>query len=144
MTDSRFCPSRMLWLLLFSAAGCLASNIAFAQLTSCAKGTVCYYVAIQPIDVCSDTPGVGCAPFNTVNQNGSPGSVSSTNPVGFVDPSTGKDITRAMWNQIGVDISWSPMKQWNNHNFLSVATQNSDGTPSTQFQQMTGATSFPK
>src|SRR5438105_2483519 len=86
--------------LLPAAALCLYSAGAVAQLTSCAAGTVCYYVAVQPIDVCSDTGG-GCAPFNTVNQIGQPGSVSSSNPIGFVDSgtgsgNTGKDLTRAM------------------------------------------------
>src|SRR5207302_3128740 len=77
-----------------------------------------YYVAIQPIDVCA-TGGTGCAPFNTVSSTGSPTTVSSTNPIGFVD-STGQDVTRAMWNQIGVDISWAPMKQYNNTSYNSI------------------------
>lgn len=98
--------------LLPAAALWLSPGSAVAQLTKCAAGSVCYYVALQPIDVCTDS-GTGCAPFNTVNATGSPGTVGPANPIGFVDSATGKDITRAMWNQIGVDIAWSPMRQLN-------------------------------
>lgn len=108
----------------------VVTNSAVAQLTSCAAGTVCYYVAVQPIDVCSDT-GAGCAPFNTVNQIGSPTTVSSSNPIGFVDSCngcSGKDLTRAMANQIGVDIAWQPMRQYNKTSAQSIAIDSCTST----------------
>ena len=81
--------------LLLSAPLSLSSGRALADLTSCATGSVCYYVAIQPIDVCTST-GTGCAPFNTSSKTGNPGAATSTTPIGFVDTATGKDITRAI------------------------------------------------
>ncbi len=121
MATLRLCLNLKSALLLLAAASLwLGSGSAVAQLTSCAAGTVCYYVAVQPIDVCSDT-GTGCAPFNTVNKTGSPTTVSSTNPIGFVDATSGKDLTRAMANQLGVDIAWQPMRQYNKTSSQSIA-----------------------
>src|SRR5438105_3224337 len=48
-------------LLLLPIAFWLLTNGAVAAVTACAAGSVCYYVAVQPIDVCSGT-GTGCAP----------------------------------------------------------------------------------
>jgi len=106
-------------LLLSAAFTLLATNSALADLTSCATGSVCYYVAIQPIDVCSST-GTGCAPFNTSSRTGNPAAATSTTPIGFVDATTKKDITRAIMNQIGVDIAWSPIKQYNNTTYQTL------------------------
>jgi hypothetical protein len=141
MGDVKQRLGRMVWSLLFSAVACLVSGSAFGQLTSCAAGSVCYYVAIQPIDVCSST-GTGCAAFNNPQFNntcpvGNPTAISSSNPIGFFDPSTGKDLTRQIWNKLGVDISYSAMKKWNNGNYQSVTLQTD--TSSTQFTQMTTA-----
>ena len=106
-------------LLLLSLAASPWPGGARADLTSCASGSVCYYVAIQPIDVCSST-GSGCAPFNTSSKIGNPGAATSTTPIGFVDSTSGKDITRAIWNQIGVDIAWAPIQQYNNTSFQTI------------------------
>jgi hypothetical protein len=104
-----------------------------AQLTSCAAGSVCYYVTIQPIDVCASS-GASCAPFNTVNPVGSPGTVGSANPVGFIDKTTGSDITRKMWNQIGVDLVYAPMVQYNNDTYTSITVTGTLGNySSSQF-----------
>lgn len=84
MTNTRFSASRTMWLLLLSAAACLATNRALAQLTSCAAGTVCYYVAVQPIDVCNDS-GTGCAPYDTSCKSGAPGTVNSATVIGFAE-----------------------------------------------------------
>jgi hypothetical protein len=105
--------------LLLSAATCSSSGSALADLTSCALGSVCYYVAVQPIDVCASN-GTGCAPFNSLSKAGNPGAATSTTPIGFVDTTTGKDITRAILNQIGVDLAWSPIKQYNNTTFQTL------------------------
>jgi hypothetical protein len=130
--------------VLLSAAVSLSSGSALADLTSCAAGSVCYYVAIQPIDVCSST-GTGCAPFNASSKIGNPGAATSTTPIGFVDATTKRDITRAIMNQIGVDIAWSPIKQYNNTTYqtlhvvpcsttsLPCATTNPTGFTSTDF-----------
>jgi hypothetical protein len=97
----------------------LSSGSALADLTACAAGSVCYYVAIQPIDVCSSN-GTGCAPFNTSSKTGNPGAATSTTPIGFVDATTKKDISRAIWNQLGVDLAWSPLRQYNNTTFQTL------------------------
>jgi hypothetical protein len=104
---------------LLSAAASLSSGSALADLTSCAAGSVCYYVAIQPIDVCASN-GTGCAPFNNLSKTGNPGAATSTTPIGFVDTTTKKDITRAIMNQIGVDVAWSPIKQYNNTTYQTL------------------------
>jgi len=66
-------------------------------------------------------PVTTCAPFNTTPGNPSPTTQNSTtNPIGFVysytNPTTNKpvyiDITRALLNQIGVDVIWKPMIQY--------------------------------
>ena len=105
-------------LLLSSTALCLVSGNSHA-FPACAAGSLCYYVAVQPIDVCSDT-GTNCAPFNTLSKVGNPGAATSTTPIGFVDTTTGKDVTRAIWNQIGVDIAWSPMAQYKKTQFQTI------------------------
>jgi hypothetical protein len=83
---------------------------------------LCQLINIQPIDVCASTATstnpVGCAPFNSVTQNPNPW--TSTGPIGFVDPATGTDLTRAMWNKIGVDIHWLPITPYPNGTYLSV------------------------
>jgi hypothetical protein len=106
-------------LLLLGTAASFSPSSARADLTSCAPGLVCYYVAIQPIDVCSSN-GTGCAPFNTSSKIGNPGAATSTTPIGFVDTASKKDITRAVWNQLGVDIAWSPMRQYNNTTYQTL------------------------
>lgn len=100
-----------------------------ADLTSCAAGSVCFYVAVQPIDVCSST-GTGCAPFNMLSKTGNPAAATSTTPIGFVDSTSGKDLTRAMLNQIGVDLAWSPIQQYKNTTYqtLHVITCPASGT----------------
>ena len=95
--------------LALSAAACLASGTALAQ-----SVPVTRFITVQPWDMCSPI----CAPFNTTSQIGKPTTQNSTtNPIGFVysyTDNTGKkvyiDITRAILNQIGVDVIWLPMK----------------------------------
>jgi len=102
---------------------------------------VCYTVAVQPIVVCSNA-GTSCAPFNTLSKVGNPGAATSTTPIGFTytNPTTGTttDITRALLNQIGVDITWLPVKQYNNTSYQSI-TISSDANgnlTSSQFQTL--------
>jgi hypothetical protein len=132
---------RLAWqgaLLLLWAAASLSSGSALGQLTSCAAGSVCSYVAIQPIDVCSSTK-TGCAPFNTSSKIGNPGAATSTTPIGFVDTASGKDVTRAIWNQVGIDVAWSPIRQYNNTSFqtLHITTGlNGTGLASSEFSTL--------
>jgi len=68
------------------------------------------YVTVQPIDVCATTVAgnpSGCAP---VNQSGdtfvnAPGTIK----IGFVDPKSNINITDALFNQIGVDVTFLPL-----------------------------------
>jgi cytoskeletal protein CcmA (bactofilin family) len=99
-------------------------------------GEVPCYIMVQPIDVCASN-GSSCAPFNTVSSVGNPSTAgkdsagnfnnsASPNPIGFVvDPATGlspgqsgypgsgTDVTRTLVNEVGVDLAWLPMKQYN-------------------------------
>jgi hypothetical protein len=89
--------------------------------------------------VCSST-GTGCAAFNNPQFNhtcpvGNPTAISSSNPIGFVDPSSRKDLTRKIWNQVGLDISYFPMQQWNNGGYQTVTLLTD--TTSDVFTQMT-------
>src|SRR6516162_2245390 len=94
--------SRTLLSLLLSAIGCVAAGIAPAQTT------VTGYVVVQPIDVCQDTGWTNtagsCAPFNTSDPNPNPAKTTSSTTIGFVDPTTNKNITRQIWRDAGIDI----------------------------------------
>ena len=134
--------SRRLWGSLLPASACLASGAALGQVP------VTKFITVQPFDMCS---GAICAPFNTTSQIGKPTTQNSTtNPIGFVysytDPTTNTkvyiDITRALLNQIGVDVIWKPIKQYATSTFqtLNVVTNNSacgisgNGSPATGLQ----------
>jgi hypothetical protein len=125
-------------LLLFSAGLLLlATNSAVAAVTACPAGFICSYVAVQPIVVCSNS-GTGCAPFNTANRVSNPGAATSTTPIGFVDPASGKDVTRAIWNQVGIDVAWSPLRQYNSTGSQTLhITTGSTGTGLTSTEFLT-------
>jgi len=149
MRDLRWHQSHAVWGFLLSAAACVAAGAALA-----ASVPVTKFITVQPWDVCVvKGPLTTCAPFNTVHQNGDPTHQNSTtNPIGFVysytDPTTNKtvyiDITRALLNQIGVDVIWLPMKQYPGSSgqpafpTLNVVTGNSacgiSGSPATGVQ----------
>jgi hypothetical protein len=70
-------------------------------------------MVVQPIDVCA-SDGSLCAPFNLTSRVGNPGNQNqATNPIGFVDSTTKNDITRAMLNQFGVDVTYLPIARYN-------------------------------
>lgn len=100
-----------------------------------ARAAVTEYVTIQPIDVCSNT-GTGCAPINNKNQTAvtNPG----TTQIGFIDASTGINVTNAVLNQAGVGVAFLPVAQDNNTTAqaISVASCAANGTDcsSPQFQ----------
>jgi hypothetical protein len=106
-------PSQMGWLLLLCATAFLSSGTALAQVT--------HYVVIQPIDVCSTSgPSGGCAPFNNLTQSPDPSKTTSTTPIGFVDSTTNVNVTRAIWLQAGIDVTFLPMAEYNNSNYQSL------------------------
>ena len=138
------------WLSASSVAACLASDAAVAQVTK--------YIAVQPIDVCATKgPVTTCAPFNTTSLTGNPTTQNSTtNPIGFVysytNPTTHTavyiDVTRALLNQLGIDVSWNPIVKYvspiintatgQTYQTLNVVTSNSacglPGVPATGLQ----------
>ena len=75
----------------WAAIAGLISAAAFAQVP------VQYFVNVQPIDVCA-SDGSNCAPFN-----------DGVAQIGVADPSTGQDITRAILNQAGINVTYSPI-----------------------------------
>ena len=104
-------------------------------------GTVPCYIKVQPVDVCLSN-GTGLCPVQHHIDDGRPGTLqtppkpaagldsnnnfnnaASSNPIGFiVDPTTGVtspgtsagvDITRVLMNDIGVELVWLPMTQYN-------------------------------
>ena len=79
------------------------------------------YITVQPITVCSTGPTT-CAPFNPFGQTG------PTAPVGYVDPATGLNITRAIYNQIGIDVTFLPAVQDLNAGSLSTLHVTTDPT----------------
>jgi hypothetical protein len=117
----------MVSLSLLPAVASLASGTVRA-----ASVAVNQVITVQPIDVCAKQgPFTVCAPFNTTSTTGDPGTQNSTtNPIGFVytytDPTTNQpiyvDITRALLNQIGVDVQWLPMAQYNSQIYQTLNT----------------------
>jgi hypothetical protein len=102
---------------LFGAV-CLSSGTALAV-------PVTEYITVQPIDVC----GAVCAP---VNNKG----LTSVGAVGFIDPS-GVNVTRAVWNQIGVDVTYMPTVRYVNGSFLTLPVDpNSNPLTSTVFKTL--------
>jgi hypothetical protein len=116
MRDFRWRRGQSLWSFLLAAAACLASGAALAQVQ------VTQMMYVQPIDVCPDPGTTGnCAPFNTLSPIGNPSNQDQTrNPIGFVDPATGRDITRVLLNQIGVDVTWLPIARLNKSSFQTL------------------------
>jgi hypothetical protein len=76
----------------WAAIASLISAAAFAQVP------VQYFVNVQPIDVCA-SDGSNCAPFN-----------DGIAQIGFADPSTGQDITPAILNQAGINVTYLPVQ----------------------------------
>jgi len=103
MKYSRLGPGLTAWLLLFSAVTLIASGTA---------RSATQYVVVQPIDVCT-SGGASCAPFNTLSSTGNPAAATASTPIGFVDPTTNINITRAIWLQAGIDVTFLPIKQYN-------------------------------
>lgn len=114
MGECRVRPGLAVRVFFLSATAFLASGVARAQVP------VTQYVVIQPIDVClttgwTNTVQGSCAPYNSLDNNPNPKSFSATgsstqppSPIGFVD-STNVNITRRIWLQAGIDVTFLPM-----------------------------------
>lgn len=121
MTGLRSRPSAFLWLLLVSAMACLNSRTAPAAVP------VTGYIVINPIDVCSSagpSGPTGCAPFNDQTQSPNPSQATSTTPIGFVDNSTNINLTRAIWLQAGIDVTFFPVAEFDNTNYQNIGDVN--------------------
>ncbi|MBV9202710.1 MAG: hypothetical protein JOY83_23855, partial [Alphaproteobacteria bacterium] len=77
------------------AAYC-AATIVLISFPALAQDT--YYINVNPIQLCP--AGGACAPISA------PGS----SQIGFTDPNTQTDITRAILSQAGIDINWGPVQ----------------------------------
>lgn len=109
--------SQTVWLLLLSTFAFIAGGGAHATVP------VTKYVVINPIDVCGTTgasSATGCAPFNTQSVSPDPSKATSTTPIGFVDAATNVNITRAIWLQSGIDVTFLPIAQYNNTSFQAI------------------------
>jgi hypothetical protein len=81
------------------------------------------YVVINPITVC-DTAGpsgpTGCAPFNNQSVSPNPAQATASTPIGFVDPATNVNVTRAIWLQMGIDVTFLPIQEVNNTTYETI------------------------
>lgn len=98
---------QMRWVFPAAAALCLASRAAVAE-------PISDYITVQPIDVC----GVTCAPINNLGAGHNIWSNAAAGAVGFM--SGGVNVTRAIWNQIGIDVTFMPAVGYVNSSFLTV------------------------
>jgi hypothetical protein len=101
----------------------LSTILIAAGHTHAATVPVTGYIVVNPIDVCNTTgPSgtTGCAPFNTQSLSPNPAQATTTTPIGFVDPATNVNITRAIWLQTGIDITFLPIQEYNNSNYQNI------------------------
>ena len=128
MSDLGYRHARALGLMVLSVMVCVLSARALAV-------PVADYVTVQPIDVCSGAAGTstGCAPINSLGQNYKTAAVGAIGPV-----ASGTNVTRAIWNQIGLDITFLPAVQDPNAGgFLNLSVDaGSNPLTSTQFQTL--------
>jgi hypothetical protein len=99
------------WILLaWSAAACFPTGTARAV-------AVTDYITVQPIDVCPRGAGttVGCAPINDLTDGGNNYKTAAVGDVGSIDVTDGGghiNVTRAIWSQIGIDVTFLPAVQY--------------------------------
>jgi hypothetical protein len=139
MSDLRPSRSRTVRLLLLSTIALIAVGGAHATVP------VTDYVVIQAIDVCGTagpTSTTGCAPFNDQSQSPDPSKATSTTPIGFVDKATNVNITRAIWLQAGIDVTFLPIAEYNNSTYQSIGdvTCTTTSCTSSLFKQLTSGT----
>src|SRR5215472_15490695 len=119
-----------------------AWTIASLASSAHAAVTVTRYAVIQPIDVCATNGAMGgCAPFNTSSQSPDPSTAISTTPIGWVDTASQINLTREIWLQAGIDVTFLPMLQYNNSTYQSIDVKCSGGNcaqlDSTAFRTLT-------
>jgi hypothetical protein len=109
-------PRGMSWFIPLSVA-LIVGGHAYAAVP------VTKYVVIQPIDVCGTTgpsSATGCAPFNDQSASPNPSQATSTTPIGFVDTATNVNVTRAIWLQTGIDVTFLPIAEYNNTTYQVI------------------------
>ena len=111
MRDSKSRPGRKVWSLLSSVAACLASGSALAQVITTSAVPVSQFFVVWPIDVCTNA-GTSCAYVNNQLQTVLSSTGTST-IVGFNDPATGMNSMRNIWSQLGIDVKFNPLVQYN-------------------------------
>jgi hypothetical protein len=128
MNYSGCCRGQPLRLLLLLAIAGLASGRAEAV-------PITNYITVQPIDVCSGAAGTttGCAPINSLGQNYKTAAVGAIGAI-----ASGTNVARAIWNQIGLDITFLPAVQDPNASgFLNLSVDaGSNPLTSTPFQTL--------
>jgi hypothetical protein len=139
MSDSISRQIRTVWLPLLSAVALLANAGAHAAVP------VSKYIVIQPIDVCGTagpTSATGCAPFNDQTQSPDPSKATTTTPIGFVDATTNVNVTRAIWLQLGIDVTFLPIAEYNNTLYQSISdvTCTTTSCTSSLFKQLSTGT----
>src|SRR6185437_8414414 len=77
-----------------------------------------------------------------------PGAATTTTPIGFLDSNTNRNITRQIWWQAGIDVTFLPIKRYNNSNYHSLTVtctkSGCDSTGSPSFQMLSqGSPTFP-
>ena len=153
MMGSRPSVSGVVGFLLLCASAFVVSGTALAQVS------ISKYIVVQPVVVCA-TDGTNCATFGAScplpNAQGnqactffnSPSAATTTTPIGFLDSNTNRNLTRQTWWQAGIDVTYLPIKQYNNSNYqdltVTCTTKGCDSTGSPSFQMLSqGSPSFP-
>jgi Metallo-peptidase family M12B Reprolysin-like len=86
------------WLVRVAITGAWAASGIITSTPVFAQAPVPYFVNVQPIDVCA-IDGSNCAPLN-----------DGVAQIGFADPNTGQDITRAILNQAGINVTYQSVQ----------------------------------
>ena len=136
MDYSGYRRARRLQFLLLLAIACLVAGKAGAV-------PITDYITVQPIDVCSGAAGTttGCAPVNNLGQNYKTAAVGAIGAI-----ASGTNVARAIWNQIGLDITFLPAVQDPNAgSFLNLSVDaGSNPLTSTPFQTLSDQSGISK
>jgi hypothetical protein len=106
MVDFRPRPRRTVWIVLLWSAAFLACRAAHGV-------PITDYITVQPIDVCSSSSASSCVPINSLPSGQNIWSNAAVGNVGFIEvtPTGDINVTRAIWNQIGIDVTFLPAVQ---------------------------------
>jgi hypothetical protein len=104
MANLASAPRWTIGLLAVLALMCPISSSALAQLTQ--------YIAVNPIDVCAGSGRV-CAPINNIGFQGQTVLNGGPNaPIGIIDSDSQINISRAIFNAIGIEVAFGPVQQY--------------------------------